>query len=766
MCKKTKILFVASDNNFTSGAFRSMATLNKVLNEKFGVETLVVLPNDTGDGVSLLKKYNIRYVFVKSYNWIVSAVKELNADEKQWFHDNLDYNSIAIREIVNIIKEEKIDIIHINTTYSYVAAIAGKITNTPVVWHLREFLEEDQKRRIYDRETGYRIIGGADKIITISKALYNKYENILPKEKMQIIYNGIDEKSFFNEQKQIFNNDNKTVFFCAGIINENKGQFDLVEACGKMHEKLGNDFELVLVGACTDENKGKVLSIARKYNIEDKVVLAGRRNDVDQILQNADVAFMCSKFEAFGRVTVEAMLSGCLLIGANTGGTLEIVCDGKTGLLYEQGNADDLCDKICFALENKDKMREIAANGREKMHNEMTAEINAENIVNVYNEIIKTPKIRKVATVIVTYNRLNMLKDCLNAVLNQTYKSEIIVIDNASTDGTGEYLKQLKDERIVFVNTGKNLGGAGGFNKGILEAYLRGANWIWVMDDDVIPESNALEELVSASEKFKDENVSFLASSVFSLDGQAMNTPGIDFSNENGYAFWFKHLDESCVSVESATFVSIMINAEAVMNCGLPCKEFFIWGDDTEYTKRIRKDFGPAYLVGKSKVLHARSNSTNLTIFNEDNKNRIGMFAYMVRNTLIYTRAYAGANAFRNKRKEYLRDCKTLKHSDDIYKKEKIRVIKKGLKDYDDFNFDNFNRRYDIFFERPPKSEKRRSFNYVILYLPKKIKSAFAIWKNYGFKAFVKRILYGKKEYGLRYELGRAITWLPRKIFK
>lgn len=759
-----KILFVPSDNNFSSGAFRSMATLNKLLNEKFNIQTLIVLPNQTGDGVTLLDKYNLKYVFINSFNWIISDNRKLSVEETQRFYSGLNYNSIAIRELVKIIREENIDIIHINTTYSYVAAIAGKLTNTPVVWHLREFLEEDQKRRIFDREFGYKIISGADKIITISKALYKKYENVLPKDKMQIIHNGIDETDFYKPERTILS-DKKVVFFCAGIINDNKGQFDLVEACGKLYEKSKKDFELILAGKCSEDSKNRVLSIAQRYGIENRIVLAGRSNDVNELFAKADIAFMCSKFEAFGRVSVEAMLSGCLLIGANTGGTLEIIDDGKTGLLYEQGNVNDLCEKIGYALENKEKMQKIASFGREKMHETMTAEINAKNIVEVYNQVIKKPKNLKVATVIVTYNRLNMLKDCLKAVLQQTYQSEIIIIDNASTDGTKEFFENLKNERIVYVNTGKNLGGAGGFNKGILEAYLRGANWIWVMDDDVIPQENALEELVKVAQN-NNEDISFLASCVLSLDGQAMNTPGIDFSNENGYPFWFKKLDQSCVNIEAATFVSIMINAQAVMQCGLPYKDFFIWGDDTEYTKRIRKSFGPAYMVGKSKVVHARANSTNLTIYNEDNENRIFMFSYMVRNTLVYTRAYGGANAFRNKRKAYLRDCKNLRRSDDIYKKQKIKAIKKGLKDYDNFNFDKFNSRYNLFFEHPPIPKKPKTVRSVILFFPKKIRSALRIWKRYGFKAFLKRILYGKKEYGFRYKLGRAITWLPRKIFR
>ena len=79
---------------------------------------------------------------------------------------------------------------------------------------------------------------------------------------------------------------------------------------------------------------------------------------------------------------------------------------------------------------------------------------------------------KHVGTIVVTYNRRNLLKDCIEALLKQNYKKqEILIIDNASTDGTKEYIDNLIDNKKVFYfNTGANLGGAGGFNYGVREA--------------------------------------------------------------------------------------------------------------------------------------------------------------------------------------------------------------------------------------------------------------------------------------------------------
>ena len=165
-----KILFVPSDNNFTSGAFRSMAKLNQILNQEEGIETLVVLPNSTGDGTMLLDEYGIKYTFINSNNWVIrcdkfdeSALKEWNRQKKQ--------NEKAISEMVKLIQVYKPDIVHINTSYSYVAAEAANLCNVPVVWHLREFLEEDQSRRFVDRRYANKLISHSDRVITISEAL-------------------------------------------------------------------------------------------------------------------------------------------------------------------------------------------------------------------------------------------------------------------------------------------------------------------------------------------------------------------------------------------------------------------------------------------------------------------------------------------------------------------------------------------------------------------------------------------------------------------
>ena len=132
---------------------------------------------------------------------------------------------------------------------------------------------------------------------------------------------------------------------------------------------------------------------------------------------------------------------------------------------------------------------------------------------------------KRTAAVIVTYNRKAMLQRCLRALCTQTAGvPELWVIDNASTDGTAELVAQLNLPTMHYYNTGKNLGGAGGFACGIQQAACSGAEYLWIMDDDCLPEPDALQQLLLADAEL-DGQYGWLSSRALAPDGkdQPMN---------------------------------------------------------------------------------------------------------------------------------------------------------------------------------------------------------------------------------------------------
>lgn len=278
-----------------------------------------------------------------------------------------------------------------------------------------------------------------------------------------------------------------------------------------------------------------------------------------------------------------------------------------------------------------------------------------------------------VNAVIVTCNRCELLKKSINALLEQTYLvNKIIIINNASTDGTKEYLDGLNNERILVIHKEQNEGGAGGFFYGMKEAYELGCDFVWIMDDDTISSPTALEELMLSYEKIQHRNIGFLASNVVYKDETPcfMNICTPDY-------LWNEYVSEGIVRITHCSFVAMLIPAWVIKRVGYPIKEYFIWGDDGEYSTRILQQY-EGYLCGKSKVYHYMNANVGVDIWNIE-KDRINRFFYFYRNWMC-TNKMRNKESARKFERETRNLIKQIRKSNTNFKSDKIRIIKKGLR--------------------------------------------------------------------------------------
>lgn len=240
------------------------------------------------------------------------------------------------------------------------------------------------------------------------------------------------------------------------------------------------------------------------------------------------------------------------------------------------------------------------------------------------------------AVVIVTYNRLNLCKECICAVQSQsTAPKYIVVVNNASTDGTSEYLEELRktDTRIYLLQEKDNLGGAGGFYKGIEYASKLDVDWMIIIDDDAILERDYAEQIF----KIQMQNVECHAfAGTVKVEGEIdtyhrkqLSRIGCRMINigEEQYKNPFFICDVG-------SFCGLVVSNDLIKKIGLPYAEYFIFHDDTEYCLRLRKE-SPCIVVSEAVLNHK-------TCVEEEKGSRRYTWKdyYETRNRIWYTRQH------------------------------------------------------------------------------------------------------------------------------
>jgi len=244
----------------------------------------------------------------------------------------------------------------------------------------------------------------------------------------------------------------------------------------------------------------------------------------------------------------------------------------------------------------------------------------------------------KVCAVVVTYNRRELLRECLEAIAAQTRRPDcVLVVDNASVDGTPEMLeKELPWVKVLRLP--ENQGGAGGFHEGMKWAYERGVDWIWLMDDDGLPAPDALSTL--------------LADKPLVFKGTLAIAKGTPDETSFLYKLPSGKLSDNVREILAAypggvienyvtAFNGCLIHKRAIDKIGLPIKEFFIWGDEVEYTKRAKRAGVKMGTILSARFIHPKSRTKSVRIlwfnkrlqFSEDKQR---MFIIVRNHTIIH----------------------------------------------------------------------------------------------------------------------------------
>lgn len=379
-----RVCFVADVGVKISGGHQSL--LNLITNlEQFDVESFLV-SHENWELIETAKKIGIKTKVIPGKIYIYYKNKNLSQFIK--YPIKRLYNYMHLKEIKKYLVENKIDLVHLNSVLSSECwARAAYECKIPYVWHIREFMDIDHGRAIIHSSYTYKWMRKANNVITISKAVQIHWENIL-KRRCSLVYNGLSFQKYGGNSTEKFTADAIRCVIVGRIV-EGKGQMDAVKAIEHLIRNGKKYFHLTIVGyRGIDKYELALAEYIKKHDCEKYITLMDYTYDLKSVLDKNDVGLTCSKAEAFGRVTIENMMSGMLAIGTNSGGTPELIDEGKTGFLYDPGDYQKLAELLLMVAENRNKMREIASKGQAKAEECFSIERTAESIYKIYSEII------------------------------------------------------------------------------------------------------------------------------------------------------------------------------------------------------------------------------------------------------------------------------------------------------------------------------------------------------------------------------------------
>ncbi|MBN1036873.1 MULTISPECIES: glycosyltransferase family 4 protein [Clostridium] len=343
-----KILIVTHIANL-SGANKSLLSIIEKLKDK--AEFVVLVNEKKGELIDSLEELKIKTIY-QNYHWWYSPHRDNFCKRvlrfvvdgfKYYTHRGIGYT------LLKEIKGESFDLVYTNTSTVNFGAIIAEKLNLPHIWHIREFGKEDFGfTPLVRRKYMLRMFQSAKYIITISNALKDKFKDNIDSSKLKVIYNGFNVEQL-SSIKRSHDFSKEINILIAGQVCSAKGQNQAISATNKLIE-YGIPVKLYIAG---DVDEKYLNDILIKYPNHDWIVRLGSVKNMYELRNNIDIELVCSRSEAFGRVTLEAMLHCIPVIGSKTGGTVELINNNNTGLLYEYDNVNELAECILNLINNK-----------------------------------------------------------------------------------------------------------------------------------------------------------------------------------------------------------------------------------------------------------------------------------------------------------------------------------------------------------------------------------------------------------------------------
>jgi glycosyltransferase involved in cell wall biosynthesis len=323
-----RVLFVTSSTTTHGGGSKSFLQMLKGL-IPYGIDPLVILPDNNGL-YHVLQQAGIMCIALKyPYRLSIYPPKKSSWIDLVLYIPRLIYgviiNSLSCIQLLKISKHFNPDIIHTNVSVTAIGYYVARLLNIPHIWHIREYADLDfnfhyfPSKRLqlhrYRRPNSYTIC--------ITKDI-QKHHALNTWSQSAVIYNGI-----LPEKELYYQKNKKPYFLFAGRIEQAKGILFLIDAYADYYKRTASPIPLYIAGSGTNQYVKLVQDKISQHQITDHVVFLGMKDDILSLYREATAIIIPSISEGFGRITAEAMFSGCLVIGNDTAGTKEQFDIGK-----------------------------------------------------------------------------------------------------------------------------------------------------------------------------------------------------------------------------------------------------------------------------------------------------------------------------------------------------------------------------------------------------------------------------------------------------
>lgn len=371
-----KVLYITHEYDRILGC--SYSLLNLLNSIKGKVEPFILFPCE-GIAVDYFRSFNYNCFIIPFRCDAISKNHLVTRFIPRLIYDKIINHKAKIK-ICDFISRNKIDLIHSNSSIFSIGCEIAQTLGIKHVWHLREFQNLDfDLHPIQGWNKIRRQIAKSDAVIAITKAIKEHY---IQKKgaNVHVINDAVrscDDITCTAKKNHLI--------FC-GNINNNKGAEKALDIFAAFH-KRHPEYNLLYVGSITNEYKNFLIQKANQYNILNNVFFLGYQSSVKEFIQEARALLMCSKNEAQGRVTVEAMFYGVPVIGLNSGGTREIIYDGKNGFLFN--TVEEAVNKIELLCTNESLYNRIIHQGHQTAMENFSEETYGLKIMNIYTDVLR-----------------------------------------------------------------------------------------------------------------------------------------------------------------------------------------------------------------------------------------------------------------------------------------------------------------------------------------------------------------------------------------